>query len=266
MSTQNNRMFDAHRLAVPPAVHSRDIVAARVQAQNAPRQQMRRYEVKSLAADGTVAEARHVAPALPLFEDAFCAFARGALIETTAGPMAIEDLLPGDMVLPVDGDPLPVVWIGSTSLVPGHRTSAGRKTNLTRITESSFGPGRPSASLVLGPSARLLQTPAHLRGLPGGERMLTPLRSFLDGVNVIDTTPPGTIQTYHLCLPRHAIIRLSGLEFETYHPGASVTRQMNPTMRDVFLALFPHIHQLGDFGLLAHPRAAGEDLDEASVA
>ena len=60
--------------------------------------QLRRYEVSSLLPNGGIAETRHIAPALPIFEDAFCAFTRGSLVETTQGPIAVEDLLPGDNI------------------------------------------------------------------------------------------------------------------------------------------------------------------------
>lgn len=266
MVYQPSRAIDAHRSATPPAIRVQDLARARDGAQRPARQQMRRYEVRALTADGGIAESRHVAPALPLFEDAFCAFARGCLIDTDQGQMAVEDLLPGDRLLTAEGEALPVLWIGSTALVPGHRTSAGRLTNLTRITDSAFGPARPGVNLVVGPSARLLHTPPHLRGLPESPRMLTPVAAYQDGDQVFETVPPTAVQTYHLCLARHAVIRLSGLEFETYHPGTRATRNLSPVMREMFLGLFPHIDTLSDFGLLAHPRARTEDGDDATAA
>ena len=42
---------------------------------------------------------------------------------------------------------------------------------------------------------------------------------------------------------------------ETFHPGASVTRNVSYEMRDLFLSMFPHIAHTSDFGPLAHPRA-----------
>ena len=59
------------------------------------RPQLRRYEVNTLLPNGDVDQTRHIAPALPLFENAFCAFSRGSMIDTENGPVAIEDLWPG---------------------------------------------------------------------------------------------------------------------------------------------------------------------------
>jgi hypothetical protein len=71
---------------------------------------------------------------------------------------------------------------------------------------------------------------------------------------------------FHLCLPRHAIIRVGGLEFESYHPGPNAARMISHAMRSVFLNLFAHADSIGDFGPMAHPWAeAMGDPDQLSA-
>lgn len=225
---------------------------------------VRRYDVSSLLPDGSTTQTRHLGPALPLFEEAFCAFSRGSLIETESGPVAIEDLFPGDMVISADGDSQPLIWKGHLTVVPGMTLANTRNIQLTRIMTDSFGLGRPSSYLVTGPSARLLYTPDHLRAVEGGDtRVLTPVSKFVDGVNVIETAPPASVDLYHICLPRHAVIRVAGLEFETYHPDPVALRMTGHAMRSLFLNLFPHIERIGDFGALSYPR---DSLDRADSA
>jgi hypothetical protein len=227
-----------------------DSTASRTQS----KPQLRRYEVMALLPNGDIAETRHIAPALPMFEDAFCAFSRGSMIETETGPVAIEDLLPGDRILTTDGSSHPLIWKGSTTLVPGRPGPQGRNLRLTRIMADSFGMQRPMSCVIVGPSARLLHTPGHLRAVAGGFQMLTPVQEFQDGMNVIETAPPTPVELFHICLPRHAVVRVAGLEFETYHPGPNAARSISHAMRPVFLGLFPHIGQLCDFGKLAFAR------------
>ena len=50
-------------------------------------------------------------------------------------------------------------------------------------------------------------------------------------------SPPTAVQVYHLMLPRHAVIGVGGLEFETYHPGATAFRTTSPAMREIFLVV-----------------------------
>lgn len=230
------------------------------------RPQLRRYEVCTLLPNGSMAETRHLAPAMPIFEDAFCAFSRGALIETTDGPIAIEDLLPGDHIIDIDGQAQPLLWKGSTTVVPGRPTPQGRSLKLTRIQSDSFGMQRPLSCLVAGPSARILHTPDHLRGVNGGLQKLTPVAEFIDGMSVIETAPPTPVQLFHIALARHSVIRVGGLEFETYHPGETAGRLLSPSMRSVFLNLFEHADTFRDFGPLAYLRDEDGDGGEAMIA
>lgn len=212
----------------------------------------RNFEVAALRSDGSLFIGQDKAPAIPLFENAFAAFARGTVIATPRGNIAVEDLQPGDMVNTTDGDAAKLVWIGSSNFVPA---DAGRRTPLIRIMADAFGQGRPASFLTVGPAARILQTPHHLRGEVGNAKMLTPVREFVDGVNVIEVVPPTAVQLFHLCLDRHAIITASGVEMETFHPGTKAIKAVSQSLQDRFLEMFPQVGHITDFGPMAHPRA-----------
>lgn len=214
--------------------------------------QTRTYDIAALRADSTLSVASMKAPALPLFENAFAAFARGVLIASPKGPMAIEDIQPGDWLNTSVGQPAEVMWIGSTSFVPA---DTGKRMPLIRIMADSFGENRPGSYVTVGPAARILQTPPHLRGATAGAAVLTPIQEFVDGVNVIEVVPPTPVRLFHLCLSRHAAVDVGGLQMETYHPGTGATRTVTHAQRDLFLSMFPHIAHITDFGPLAHPRA-----------
>ncbi|WP_246036018.1 Hint domain-containing protein [Aliishimia ponticola] len=203
-------------------------------------------------------------PALPLFEAAFSAFARGTVLQSDFGDIAIEDLQPGDKLATTSGKSARVLWIGSASFAP--IDANGRRTPLTRVMADSFGQGRPDSFLTLGPSARILQTPPHLRGQVGAGTVLSPVHHFVDSVNVIEVTPPTPVTLFHIVLERHAAVYAGGLECETYHPGANATRTVSHTLRDLYLSMFPHIHHVSDFGPLAHPRAPEIDQMLATAA
>lgn len=217
--------------------------------------QLRRYEIASLLPGGGIAETRHIAPALPLFENAFCAFSRGSLVETTDGPIAVEDLLPGDTILNRDGDAQSLLWIGRTSLLPSRPDSRGRSHRLTSFMADSLGLQKPASSLVVGPAARLLRNPPHHQG--DGSGVLTPAAEFQDGMTIFETAPPTPVDMYHLCLRRHAVITAGGLEFESYHPGPDALKLASYAIKTLFLNMFSHADSIADFGPLAYPRADG---------
>ena len=221
----------------------------------------RNFEIAALRADGSLFIGQDNAPALPLFESAFAAFARGTPIQTVHGDVAIEDLQPGDKINTAAGEPAELVWIGSSNFIPA---DAGRRLPLIRIMADSFGEGRPGSFITVGPAARVLHTPHHLRGEAGETRLLTPVREFVDGVNVIEVVPPTPVRLFHICLSRHAVIKVGGLEMETFHPGAKAPREVSQNLRDRFLSMFPLIGHVTDFGPLANPRAP-EDTAERTT-
>ena len=217
--------------------------------------QLRRFEVSTLLSNGSTAETRHIAPALPLFENAFCAFTRGSLVQTDTGPVAVEDLWPGDRIATHDGGYQPLVWKGSTSLVPARADSKGQRHPLTSFMADSFGMQKPMSCVVSGPAARLLCTPPHMRATAQDAKLLTPVQAFQDGMNIFETAPPTAIELYHLCLGEHAVIQVGGLEFESYHPGSTALHLVSYPIKTLFLNMFNHVDSISDFGPLAFERA-----------
>jgi hypothetical protein len=61
------------------------------------------------------------------------------------------------------------------------------------------------------------------------------------------------------------VIRVGGLDFETYHPGENALRMTGHAMRSLFLDLFAHVDSAGGFGPLAHPRAGDGQLNAISA-
>ncbi|WP_160382083.1 Hint domain-containing protein [Pseudooceanicola pacificus] len=227
---------------------------------------MRRYEIQTLDSEGRDQLTQHIAPATTEFESAFNAFARGTGIMTDSGPRAIEDLRPGMRVETLEHGQMQVRWIGSMTMVPNAPGATPEQCRLTRVTSDRFGPGRPGIDLTVGPGARMLHRPDALRRATSGAETYTPLDEFVDCDCVFQITPPAPVETYHICLDRHATIYAEGLGVETYHPGYHLEEQMGPNMLALFLSLFPHIRELEDFGLLVHPRMTLRALHDLHAA
>ncbi|MCO6381088.1 Hint domain-containing protein, partial [Oceanicola sp. 502str15] len=143
----------------------------------------RRFEVSYLASNGDIDEFQRVAPATPLFEEAFSALGRGALISTVDGLTAVEDILPGTLVETANG-PKPLLWIGSMTVFPESGELAARAPGrepqkMLRIATDAFGFGRPAPDLMLGPKARLLYRSAACTEAVGAEEAFAPARAFI---------------------------------------------------------------------------------------
>ncbi|MCT2539065.1 Hint domain-containing protein [Sedimentimonas flavescens] len=215
----------------------------------------RRYEAAWLTSSGEIETSNRIAPAIPLFEHACSALARGAVVQTAAGPCAIEDLMPGSQVLVAGGETCLVRWIGSMTHFAAMRPdcSDGR-TCMTRLTAEALGEGRPVADLVLGPGARIRMDSARVRRIADAEAAFVPACALVDGIGIIEVAPVAPITTYHVVLDRHAALRVAGVEVESYHPGVGLEQLVDPRMLELFVALFPHIRRIEDFGEMALPR------------
>lgn len=220
----------------------------------------RKYEVAGLTPSGEFREFTRLAPATPVFEDAFAGFARGTLIHTPLGMTAVEDLWPGDEVMTADG-PMKLLWKGAMMLYPGIPDQPEDSTRLTRITADALGIGRPMPDLLLGSRARLLFQHAQCMALLGRRSAFAPARAFVDGVQTISITPVAPVHVYHLAVERQTVLRANGVEVESFHPGLAADRIMERETLNLFLSLFPHASSLGDFGPMPYPRLTAFELD-----
>ncbi|WP_158547463.1 Hint domain-containing protein [Rhodovulum sp. 12E13] len=238
----------------------------------------RRYDIRALAGDGSLDEFTRVAPATPVFEDAFAALARGTLVATAEGPVAVEDLVPGMMIETVNAGPQPLLWVGAMTvypdmrgLGPGAAPGGLEAASLTRMSADAFGFGRPAPDLVLGPRARVLYRSAACRDLVGAAEAFAPARAFVDGDGAIRVTPVSPVRVFHLAFHGQQVIRANGMEVESYHPGADPASMMTRETLELFLALFPHIDPAADdgtggFGPLSVPRLTAFELDSLRAA
>lgn len=221
----------------------------------------RRYEASWLAPDGEVRSSARIAPATPLFEAAFAALARGAVVQTDEGPVAVEDLVPGMRAQTVGGGAETITWIGAMTLYPARMGPDPRAAALVRVTAEAFGLGRPAQDVVLGPYARLCLQGARLQARTRIPSAYIPARAFLDGLGVIELSPASPVTVYHVALARQASLRVMGLEVESFHPGEALAETIDPRMLALYEALFPHLDRLSDFGPMAHPRLTRSEIE-----
>lgn len=219
----------------------------------------RRFETEWLE-DGEIRSASRVAPALPVFEQAFGAFSHGVLIQTADGPVAVEDLEPGVELECANGRRAPLIWKGSITLVPGAPTLADVPDRLYRVMPDAFGLGRPTQDQTFGPHVRRFDRNPSMRATLGTEAALVPLSSAADGASVIEVTPVTPTRVYHLACENHETIFAAGIEVETYHPGSDVALSLSEEMMRHFLMFFPYIRDIREFGRPAAPRLNADDL------
>lgn len=218
------------------------------------------YDLAWLDPRGHATWDRRALPALPEIDAAVGALARGAMLAGPAGPVAIEDLLPGDEVATVDDGTARILWIGARSYGPG-----GERPLFFRVSAHAFGGHGPATDVMLGAHAQILLDTPRCRPLVGTDRAFAPVAAFEDGCTVAAIVPPGEVTTYGIACTGQAGLLVSGLPVESYHPARATSRALTRNVLSEMANLFPHLDAGTGFGTARIPylsasEAQGLDL------
>lgn len=207
----------------------------------------RPYDIAWLSPKGEARYDTVIAPSLPVVECACANMARGALIATSNGPVAVEDLTPGTMITTSEHGAIPLQWVGSYEMSLREAQTADRGA-LYRVTSEAFGLAKPSQDLLLAQRAHLLFTHSKCRTLFGTEKAFAPIRAFDDGTSIFSVQPASPISMFNLGFDRQATIKVNGLEVESFHPGPHTAALIDDEIRAALLRLFPQARGLEFFG------------------
>lgn len=176
----------------------------------------------------------------------------GALIATTKGLIAVEDLELGDKVITLDSGFQPVRWIGKAT-----RRAEGALVPI-RIKAGALGQGLPDRDLVVSPQHRMLLRSRIVERMMGCAEVLIPAKKLL-GLPGIDYAHDYEDVTYiHFLCDRHEIIFAEGAPTETLLTGPQAMSALGPEGVAEIEALFP--------GVLETPPAPARPIPKGSVA
>jgi hypothetical protein len=159
-------------------------------------------------------------------------FVQGTRIDTSRGPVPVEDIAVGDLILTLDHGYQPVAWHGLRA-VPSAGSMAA-----VRIPAGCFG---DHGALAVSPQHRL-----HFSGwraqLYAGEDEVLVKAIHLVRAGCLAQDQSGAPVTYHhLLFARHEIICAEGLWSESYYPGPATLAGHDPEVQAELLSLFPEL-------------------------
>lgn len=183
-------------------------------------------------------------------------FAKGTLIETVRGPVAVEHLTPGDLVHTRDNGPQPLRWIGARELTP---SDLARNAHLrpVRIRKGSLGNGTPSSDLVVSPQHRVLVRSCIAERMFGTREVLVAAKHLceMDGIEIATDLPQ--VEYYHILFDRHEVVLSNGAETESLYTGREALRSLSPHSRAEVFALLPNLGQADSAPPLARTTSNG---------
>lgn len=159
-------------------------------------------------------------------------FLAGTVIDTARGPLPIDDIAPGDLVLTRDHGYQPVRWAGRQSHDCTDRTAP------VQIEAGTFG---LHGTLIVSPQHRVL-----IEG-PKPELLFAAPEVLVSAVHLIGQ--PGvrrwpqdrTVTYVHLLFDQHEVLRSNGMWSESYLPGPQTMPGFSAEVQAELCAIFPQL-------------------------
>lgn len=164
----------------------------------------------------------------------FVCLTAGARVETPVGPVRMDRLRRGDLVLTLDSGPQPIRWIGKRRHRFEERPHPGQP---IRIDKGAFGPGLPRRDLILSPNHRVLLKTEASHALHDPLGALAPAKALTRLPHVRRLTGRREITYFNLLLPRHEVIIADGIAVESLFPGPEVFASLDGIERSDWLRL-----------------------------
>lgn len=167
-------------------------------------------------------------------------FANGTLIETDRGPVAVEELRAGDLVVTRDAGLQPIRWIGSKKL--GRAVLEGNPgLRPIRIRAGALGGDTPTQDLLVSPQHRVLVRSKTAQRMFGASEVLVGAKQLLmlDGIDVADDLPE--VEYFHFLFDDHQVVISNGAETESLYTGPQALRSVGPAALEEIFAIFPEL-------------------------
>lgn len=185
-----------------------------------------------------------------IYETRFVCFASGTLIETGRGPVAVEDLRVGDLVVTRDSGLQPIRWIGRRRLGV---TALKRAPHLrpVRIRAGALGADLPRSDLLVSPQHRILVRSPIAQRMFCATEVLVPAKQLceIDGFDI--AADVAEVEYHHFMFDRHEVVFANGAEAESLYAGAEALKAVGPAARAEVLSIFPELAGVED-GFVPH--------------
>ena len=166
-------------------------------------------------------------------------FTPGTLVDTAIGPVAVERLRVGDLILTRDHGYQPIRWAGARWL-SGADLQARPNLRPVMIGAGALGESQPMVDLLVSPQHRMLLMGTAAELLFGDHEVLASAihLTLLPGV---EQRSPDGVTYLHLMFDQHEIIRANGAWSESFQPGSLALAGVGAEACAEILSIFPEL-------------------------
>lgn len=166
-------------------------------------------------------------------------FAKGTLIKTALGEVAVENLAVGDRVCMSDGRFEPIRWTAGRR-IGAVRLAANPKLRPVRITEGALGDGLPRRDLVVSRQHRMLVSSKIAIRMFGVGVLISAIKlTELPGIYVDEDIQE--VEYFHLLFDKHEVIFAEDAPTESLYTGPEALKAVSAQARKEILTLFPEL-------------------------
>jgi Ca2+-binding RTX toxin-like protein len=165
-------------------------------------------------------------------------FTAGTRIMTARGPVLVEALQPGDMVLTRDNGVQPLRWVGQRQLSAAE-LQARPELQPVRIAQGALGAAGPDRSMLVSPQHRVLIEGARAEMYFGESEVLVPAKHLTSLAEVTRALPAEGVTYVHILFDQHEIVQSDGIWTESFQPAERTLSALDQAARDEVLELFP---------------------------
>ena len=177
------------------------------------------------------------APPTPLDSGPIC-YAAGTLIAALRGPVPVEALRAGDLVLTRDRGYRPVRWAGARHLSPARLAAADRLRPVT-LAPGALGPGMPARPLTVSPQHRMLLAGPQIAARFGTAEVLAAAKHLIGLPGIAPAAPDRGVTYHHLLFDAHEVVLAEGAWSESLFTGPMAMKMMPAAQRAEIFTLFP---------------------------
>ncbi|MDQ7080389.1 MAG: Hint domain-containing protein [Paracoccaceae bacterium] len=175
-------------------------------------------------------------------DDHIVCFAAGTLIDTPSGPVRVEDLGVGKMVLCGDGVARKILWFSGRQVTPEEMREHPEFRPI-RIRKGAFGDNLPYRDLLVSPQHRILINDWRASLMFGVEKVLVPAVHLLNDRDIVRDHGTDGVVYYHFMFDRHHTVISNGIQSESFFPGGTALAGVDEAAKRELLRLFPQLSE-----------------------
>lgn len=177
------------------------------------------------------------------YEDIVC-LTRGTLVETSAGPVAVENLRPGDQVCLAGGGTAPL-RLALSRRISGYELARQPSLRPVRLMAGAMGGGLPMRDLLVSRQHRMVVKSRIAKRMFGQDEVLVAAIRLTELPGIFIDEQVGDVEYFHLVFDRHEVIFAEGSATESLYFGAQTIKSLRQEARAEITALFPEINTPG---------------------